>query len=95
LIIEVNNSFTTYARESRQKNWGLRFPPVVFSAFAFTYLEQFGGGKRTLLELLDVQASWYLARRNEITNQNDELRAVYAILRSLGRLTQAVLGSKA
>lgn len=59
------------------------------------YLEQFGGGKRTLLELLDVQASWYLARRNEITNQHDEIRAVYAILRSLGRLTQAVLGSKA
>jgi TolC family type I secretion outer membrane protein len=59
------------------------------------YLEQFGGGKRTLLELLDVQASWYLARRNQITNQHEEMRAVYAILRSMGRLTQSILGQGA
>jgi TolC family type I secretion outer membrane protein len=58
------------------------------------YLQQFSGGKRSLLELLDVQASWYLARRNDITNRFDVHKSSYTVLRSLGQLTQALLATK-
>lgn len=57
------------------------------------YLEQFGGGKRSLLELLDVQGSWYLARRNEITNRFDEHRSSYTVLRSVGQLAGMLLAA--
>jgi TolC family type I secretion outer membrane protein len=57
------------------------------------YLEQFSGGKRSLLELLDVQASWYIARRNEISNRYDEHKSSYSVLRSVGQLAQVVLAT--
>jgi outer membrane protein TolC len=55
------------------------------------YREQFRGGKRSLLELLEVQQAYYLARRTQVTNQFDERRAGYIILRSLGRFAVAAL----
>jgi TolC family type I secretion outer membrane protein len=57
------------------------------------YLEQFSGGKRSLLELLDVQASWYIARRNDIANRYEEHKSSYSVLRSVGQLTQVVLAT--
>jgi adhesin transport system outer membrane protein len=58
------------------------------------YDEQYRGGKRSLLELLDVQAAYFQAQAAEITNRFDENRAAYAILRDLGRLTSTTLASR-
>lgn len=58
------------------------------------YREQFRGGKRSLLELLEVQQAYFLARRTQITNQFDERRASYLILRSLGRFAVAALRTR-
>jgi adhesin transport system outer membrane protein len=55
------------------------------------YDEQFQGGKRSLLELLEVQTASFQARLAELTNRFQEKRAVYGILRTLGGLTQAAL----
>jgi len=55
------------------------------------YDEQFRGGKRTLLELLDIQTTYYTARRTEIANTFEEQRAVHAVLASMGRLTSVLL----
>lgn len=57
------------------------------------YQEQFRGAKRTLLELLDVQAAYFEARTAEVANRFDEDRATYGILRSIGRLTRTALAS--
>lgn len=51
------------------------------------YREQFAGGKRSLLELLEVQSSYYAAKHNEIANRYDLRVAAYGILKNLGRLT--------
>jgi len=56
------------------------------------YDEQFRGGKRTLLELLDIQTTYYTTRRTEITNKFEEQRAIHQVLLALGRLTAVVLG---
>ena len=58
------------------------------------YDEQFRGGKRTLLELLDIQTTYYTARRTEITNKFEEQRAVFAVLMAMGRLTPTLMGGR-
>lgn len=55
------------------------------------YQEQFIGGKRTLLELLEVQNAYYSARFNSIVNASDLRLATYSILRSTGRLSSTIL----
>ncbi len=55
------------------------------------YREQFQGGKRSLLELLEVQNAYYLSKRSQITNQFEERRANFSILRSMGRFAVAAL----
>jgi TolC family type I secretion outer membrane protein len=57
------------------------------------YREQFMGGKRSLLELLEVQSSYYTARHNAISNGYDQRRTTYGILKSIGRIT-ATLASE-
>lgn len=54
------------------------------------YREQFTGGKRSLLELLEVQTSYYTARYNAITNGYEQRRVTYAILKAVGGLRNAV-----
>ena len=39
-----------------------------------------------------MQASYYMARRNAITNGYDQRRTSYGILRSLGRITTTLIG---
>ena len=55
------------------------------------YTEQFLGGKRTLFELLDIQAAYFNANRSQILNMFEETRSVCGVLRSLGLLTQIAL----
>ncbi|MFM8701018.1 MAG: TolC family protein [Hyphomicrobiales bacterium] len=55
------------------------------------YTEQFLGGKRTLFELLDIQAAYFNASRSQIMNFFEETRSTYGVLRALGLLTQAAL----
>jgi adhesin transport system outer membrane protein len=55
------------------------------------YREQFQGGKRSLLELLEVQQAYYTSKRQQITNQFEERRANFSILRSMGRFAATVL----
>lgn len=50
------------------------------------YRQQFGGGRKSLLELLEVQQAWYQARRSQISNMYEERRATMLVLRSMGRL---------
>ncbi|WP_158266648.1 TolC family protein [Alsobacter soli] len=54
------------------------------------YREQFQGGKRSLLELLEVQSSYYTARYNQVTNAYQEQKAQLTILKSVGRLATAL-----
>jgi outer membrane protein TolC len=58
------------------------------------YLEQFKGGKRTVFELLDSQMSFFTIRRSQIESQYEGERAVYEILRALGRLTETLASSR-
>ena len=58
------------------------------------YDEQFRGGKRTLLELLDIQTTYYTTRRTEITNKFEEQRAVFAVLMAMGRLTPTLMAGR-
>lgn len=57
------------------------------------YIEQFTAGKRTVFELLDSQTSLYQAQKELITNQFEERRAIFGILRSMGRLTETILAA--
>lgn len=59
------------------------------------YDEQFRGGKRTLLELLDIQTTYSTARRTAIANKFEEQRAIQGILQTMGRLTASMLNSEA
>lgn len=59
------------------------------------YREQFGGGRRTLLELLEVQQAYYQARRSQIGNMFEERRAILQVLRAMGRLAVTVIRSGA
>ncbi len=58
------------------------------------YIEQFRAGKRTVFELLDSQTSLYNAEKELISNQFDELRATYGLLRTLGKLGETLLVAK-
>jgi outer membrane protein TolC len=55
------------------------------------YNEQFSGGKRTLLELLDVQSAYYSAKYNSIVNATEVRLTTFNILRSLGRLGDSLI----
>lgn len=58
------------------------------------YREQFAGGKRTLLELLEVQNAYFVAKRTQIVNMFEEQRATFTVLRSLGRLAVTAIRSR-
>lgn len=58
------------------------------------YQEQFAGGKRTLLELLEVQNAYYTARYNAIVNASDIKLSTFGILRSVGKLSPTLLGTQ-
>ncbi|MEM9170868.1 MAG: TolC family protein, partial [Pseudomonadota bacterium] len=54
------------------------------------YFKQFEAGRRTLLELLDAQADYALAREQSIANLYENLSASFASLRFQNRLTFAL-----
>jgi outer membrane protein TolC len=58
------------------------------------YLEQFKGGKRTVFELLDSQMSFFTIRRSQIESQYEGERAVYEVLRAIGRLTETLASTR-
>jgi TolC family type I secretion outer membrane protein len=55
------------------------------------YTEQFKAGKRTLFEVLDAQQSLTNARRDQIANQFEEVRATHGLLRVMGALSEQVV----
>lgn len=55
------------------------------------YTEQFKGGKRTLLELLEVQSAFFQSSLAVTNNQYEQKRAIVQILRILGVLSKATL----
>jgi adhesin transport system outer membrane protein len=55
------------------------------------YEEQYKGGKRSLLELLDVQSAYFQARTAQVQNRFVANRASFAILRGVGKLTRTML----
>ena len=54
------------------------------------YIEQFKAGKRTIFELLDSNMMVFTMQKNRINGEYEQMRAIYGILRNLGRLTEAV-----
>ncbi len=76
---------------ARQKAEGLASGVETSAKARELYDEQFAGGKRTLFELLDIQAAYYTARRSMIMNRYEEHRSVFSVLRALGTLGAAVL----
>ena len=79
---------------AREKYEGLRLGVESSAKARELYDEQFAGGKRTLFELLDIQAAYFTARRSQIANRFEEHRAVFSVLRTLGRLSAAILDPK-
>lgn len=79
---------------SRAKVDSLTSGVAATSAARDLYEEQFRGGKRSLLELLEVQNSYYLARRSEIQNRFETLQATYGILRAVGRFVRTALAGR-
>ena len=55
------------------------------------YTEQFKGGKRTLLELLEVQSAYFQSSLAVTNNQYEQRRAIVQILRILGLLSKTTL----
>lgn len=55
------------------------------------YTEQFKGGKRTLLELLEVQSAYFQSSLSVVNNQYEQKRAIVQILRILGLLSKTTL----
>lgn len=54
------------------------------------YIEQFKAGKRTIFEVLDSNMMVYTMQKNRINGEFEELRALYGILRNLGRLNETI-----
>lgn len=80
---------------SRRKLKSLREGAASSTKVRELYLEQFKAGERTIFELLDSQSAYYMAKRELINNQFDEMRSVYEILRSMGMLTETITGKPA
>lgn len=55
------------------------------------YTEQFKGGKRTLLELLEVQSAFFQSALAVTNNQYEQRRAIIQILRVLGLLSKTTI----
>jgi outer membrane protein TolC len=55
------------------------------------YTEQFKGGKRTLLELLEVQSAFFQSSLAVTNNLYEQRRALVQILRILGLLSKSTL----
>jgi outer membrane protein, adhesin transport system len=53
-------------------------------------LEQFRNGKKSVFELIDSYMSYFTLRRQLINSQYDKLRGAYEILRTTGRLNDAL-----
>ncbi|MCC2113734.1 MAG: TolC family protein, partial [Hyphomicrobiales bacterium] len=80
---------------SRRKLKSLREGAASSTKVRELYLEQFKAGERTIFELLDSQSAYYMAKRELINNQFDEMRSIYEILRSMGMLTETITGKPA
>lgn len=55
------------------------------------YTEQFKGGKRTLLEFLEVQSAFFQSSLAVVNNEFEQRRAIVQILRVLGLLSKTVI----
>lgn len=55
------------------------------------YTEQFKGGNRTLLELLEVQSAFFQSALSVTNNQYEQRRAIIQILRVLGLLSKTAI----
>ena len=58
------------------------------------YGQQFQGGKRTLLELLEVQTAYFTSRRALILNAYEERRAANGVLLAVGRFAETALAAR-
>lgn len=50
------------------------------------YTEQFKAGKRTIFEVLDANTLVFTMQRNRLSGEFEEMRALYGILRNMGKL---------
>lgn len=92
LELDLRQQFLQYS-SAKAKREGLLAGVKTSANARELYQEQFIGGKRTLLELLEVQNAYYSARFNSIVNASDLRLSTFSILRSTGRLSSTILGS--
>jgi outer membrane protein TolC len=93
LELDIRQQYLQF-NSTRSKRAGLVEGVKASTSARELYKEQFRGGKRTLLELLEIQNAYYTARYNEIVNGSDLLVAGYGILRSTGQLTNQLLNQR-
>lgn len=54
------------------------------------YIEQFKAGRRTVFEVLDSNMALFNMNRNRIGSEFEEMRAMYGVLRNMGRLAETI-----
>jgi len=86
--------FYTTLESARSKTESLESGVSASASARDLYTEQFSAGKRTLFELLDIQTSFFNAKRAAILNMFEERRATYSVLQTLGLFVNAANGDK-
>jgi outer membrane protein TolC len=86
--------FYTTIESARSKTESLESGVSASASARDLYTEQFSAGKRTLFELLDIQTSFFNAKRAAILNMFEERRATYSALQTLGLFVNAANGDK-
>jgi adhesin transport system outer membrane protein len=89
LVFDMRRQYRAVSA-AREKQADLQAALDAASDVKRLYKEQFKAGTRTLFELLDSQTAYTNARRDEITNTNESLRAEYDILRTTGQLLTSI-----
>ena len=86
--------FYTTIESARSKTDSLESGVSASASARDIYTEQFSAGKRTLFELLDIQTSYFNAKRAAILNMFEERRSAYSVLQTLGLFVSAANGDK-
>ncbi len=86
--------FYTTIEAARSKTESLESGVSASASARDLYTEQFSAGKRTLFELLDIQTSYFNAKRAAILNMFEERRSAYSVLQILGLFVGAANGDK-
>ena len=86
--------YYTTIEAARSKTQSLEEGVAASASARDLYSEQFSAGRRTLFELLDIQTSYFNAKRSAILNMFEERRSFYSVLQTLGLFVAAANGDR-